>query len=803
MDFSKIEKKWKDRWVEEKIFAANDDSSKEKMYVLVEFPYPSGEGLHIGHTFTMTAGDVYARFKRMMGKEVLFPMGFDAFGLPAENYAIKVKKNPRLVTKENCANYKKQMIELGMSFDWDRTINTTDSKYYKWTQWIFVQLFKKGLAYKEEKEINWCPSCKIGLANEEVLNGKCERCGAEASKKKLNQWMLKITEYADRLIDDLDKTEYQEHIKIAQTNWIGRTSGINIDYPFKGEEDKFVSCYSTRPDTNYGATFIVISPENPLAIEISDDEHKKEVENYVDESKKKSERDRIADYTARTGVFTGRYCINRLTGKEMPVYVADFVVATSGTGAVVGVPAHDERDFDFAKKYDLEIIPVIKPDGQWNFNEKPYTEVDKGTVFNSEIINGLKPKEAVKKIIKYLVEKGWGTETNNYHLRDWIFSRQHYWGEPIPMVNCKKCGWVPVDEKDLPVELPDVEHYEPTDTGESPLAAMENWLNVKCPKCGGDAKRETDTMPNWAGSCWYYVRYLDSHNDSEIASKDKLKTWMSVDLYFGGSEHTYLHLLYSRFWYKFLFDMGVVPDSEPYIRRVEHGVILGSDGKRMSKSRGNTINPDEVCKKYGVDAIRTYLMFMGPFANIMAWNESAVVGVKRFLERLFTFVSAGKDNLSEKSSKDVEIAVNKAIKKVTEGIDSFSFNTGVSSMMEMLNSIENAEEISKSTLEKIIKIISPYSPYVAEELWEMIGNEFSVSTSEWPDFDENLLVEDTINLPVQINGKVRSEVSVSKDDSEDVVKEKVMEDEKIKKNIGDQKVKKFIYIPGRIANIVV
>jgi leucyl-tRNA synthetase len=804
MDFSKIEKKWKDKWVEEKTFAANDSSSREKMYVLVEFPYPSGEGLHIGHTFTMTGGDVYARFKRMKGYEILFPMGYDAFGLPTENFAIKVKKKPQVVTEENCKRYREQMISLGFSFDWDREISTTDPKYYKWTQWIFVQLYKKGLAYKEEKDINWCPSCKIGLANEEVIDGKCERCGEQSTKKKLNQWMLKITEYADRLIDDLDKTEYQNHIKIAQTNWIGRTYGINIDYPIKGDEKRVISCYSTRPDTNYGATFIVISPENPLALEVADDEYKEEVKEYIKESQKRSERERIADYSERTGVFTGSYCINRLTGKEMPVYVADFVVASSGTGSVVGVPAHDERDYDFAKQYKLDITPVIVPDeGKWDFDKKPYTDVDNGKVINSEIINDLSPKEAIKKIIKYLEDKGWGKKTTNYHLRDWIFSRQHYWGEPIPMIKCKKCGWVPVPEEDLPIELPEVEDYEPSGTGKSPLSDMKDWLRVKCPECGGDAERETDTMPNWAGSCWYYIRYLDPSNTKEIASKDKLKTWMPVQLYFGGSEHTYLHLLYSRFWHKFLYDIKAVTNCEPYFRRIEHGVILGSDGKRMSKSRGNTITPEEVSSKVGVDTIRTYLMFMGPFNNTMAWNDKAVIGVKRFLERFYDFVIAQAQKPSTNSSKKIKVAVNKAVKRVTDSIDTFSFNTGVAGMMEMLNSISKEKDVSKGDLETIVKILSPFAPFVAEELWEVLGNEFSVALSEWPEFDKKVLEEGTISLPIQVNGKVRSEITVSIEESEDSVKEKALKDEKIKKYVGSNKIKRFIYVPGRIANIVV
>ncbi len=804
MEFKSIEKKWKDRWVKEKIFSANDNSKKEKMYVLVEFPYPSGEGLHIGHAFTMTGGDVYARFQRMCGKEVLFPMGYDAFGLPTENYAIRVKRKPQDVTNDNCKKYSEQMKHLAYSFDWDREINTSDPEYYKWTQWIFTQMFKKGLANKENKDINWCPSCKTGLANEEVISGKCERCGTETSKKKLNQWILKITEYADRLTDDLFKTEYQEHIKIAQKNWIGRTYGVNIEYPLVGDENKSITCYSTRPDTNYGTTFIAISPENPLVLEITNKEHRAEVEKYMKKSKKKSEREKIVDYSDRSGVFTGRYCLNRLTGKEMPIYIADFVVGETGTGSVVGVPAHDERDFDFAKKHGIEIVPVIKPEaGKWDFEKKPYTNVSKSIVFNSEIINGLKPKDAIEKIIGYIEKKGWGERTKNYHLRDWIFSRQHYWGEPIPMINCKKCGWVPVPESDLPVKLPDVERYEPSGTGKSPLSKIKDWVNTKCPKCGGPAERETDTMPNWAGSCWYFLRYLDPQNNKELASMEKMKAWMPVYLYFGGSEHTYLHLLYSRFWYKFLYDIGVVPNEEPYLRRIEHGVILGLDGKRMSKSRGNVISPDEVADKYGVDTIRTYLMFMGPFNSTMAWNDNAVVGVGRFLKKYYDFVSEKSKNVSSGSSDKVKRIINKTIKRVKDGIDKFSFNTAIASMMEMRNSLDDTDEISKDTLEKMVLILSPFAPYTAEELWEVLGNKFSVHVNKWPKLDEKALEEKNVIIPIQVNGKRRGEVDVERDSTEGEIREKALKVKNVSKYVNGKRIKKFIYVSGRIVNIVV
>lgn len=802
-DYKAVEEKWQKKWKDKKLYKSEDLLKGNKKYVLVEFPYPSGSGLHVGHAFTMTGADVYARYRRVVGDNVMFPMGWDAFGLPTENYAIKNKIKPQDATEQNVAQFKRQMNELAFSFDWDREINTTDPAYYRWTQWIFLQLYDKGLAYKQKQPINWCPSCKIGLANEEVVDGNCERCGAGVSRREISQWVLKITEYADQLIDELDETDFPEHVAARQKNWIGRTEGVTINYPLVGEENKYVSCYSTRPDTNFGATFVVIAPENELSIEIADEDHRAAVESYIEESKKKSERERISDYSARTGVFTGRYCRNRLTGKEMPIWVADFVIASAGTGVVVGVPAHDERDFDFAKQNDIEIIPVIQPETDWNFEKSPYHEIDKGEMINSDFLNGMKPRDAKDKIIDYLVEKGWGDRAKNYHLRDWIFSRQHYWGEPIPMINCPECGWVPVPEGELPIVLPDVEQYEPTDTGDSPLANIRDWVETTCPKCGGKAERETDTMPNWAGSSWYYLRYIDPHNKDSIGSKEKLDYWQPVDIYVGGSEHTTLHLLYSRFWHKVLNDIGVAPGREPYIKRVEHGVILGPDGKRMSKSKGNVIVPDDVSKKHGVDVVRAYLMFMGPFDGTMPWNESTLMGVKRFLNRFYDFVNKSLDNVSDEDSDGLKTALNKTIKKVGEGIDSFHFNTSIAASMELLNAVEKESSVTLSTLRIMTQLIAPFAPYISEELWEVLGGTSSIHLEKWPMVDESLLEEGFVTIGVQVNGKVRGDIQVKADEEESSVREKAFAEQNVKKFVEGKNVVKFIYVPGRIVNVVV
>ncbi|MBN1618301.1 leucine--tRNA ligase [Candidatus Dojkabacteria bacterium] len=804
MDSKKIESKWQEKWASaDLLYKAEDFSKKQKKYVLVEFPYPSGEGLHIGHAFTMTGADVYARYQRMSGFNVLFPMGWDAFGLPTENYAIKTGIHPSKATDQNTATFKNQMKQLAFSFDWTREVNTTDSNYYKWTQWIFIKLFEKGLAYKEEKPINWCPSCKTGLANEEVVDGKCERCGAVATKKNLSQWIVKITDYADRLISGLEKTNFIEKVKAAQINWIDRSEGAEVDFEIKGF-DKKLKVYTTRPDTLWGATFMVVAPEHWLVSEVISNP---EIKQYVEESKKKSELERSELQKEKTGVFSGFYAINPVNNKEIPIWISDFVLSTYGTGAIMAVPAHDQRDYDFAKKFGLEIIPVIKSKTEWNYDDGAYTDVNTGEMINSDFLTGMVPKDAIAKIIKWLGEKGVGVKAVNYHLRDWIFSRQHYWGEPIPMVHCEKCGWVPVKEENLPIELPKVEKYEPTDTGESPLANIEEWVNTTCPKCGGSAKRETDTMPNWAGSDWYFLRYLDPDNDKSFADMKKLEYWMPVDVYVGGDEHNTLHLLYSRFIYQFLWDLGVVPKSvpEPYYRRMSHGVILGPDSQRMSKSRGNVIIPDEVAEKHGVDVVRTYLMFMGPFDGTMAWNENTLVGVKRFIERFYCFVSENKDDFGQKDSDKISSLVNKTIKNVSEDIAKFGYNTAIAKLMEFLNGVDKAEksEISKESVKKIVLLTSVFMPYTAEELWDILGQEFSVHSQMWPKFDENSLKNEAKEIAVQINGKVRGKVNVTEGMTEDQVKELAISDNNVKKYMEGNEIKKFIYVPGRIVTIVV
>jgi leucyl-tRNA synthetase len=807
----KFEKKWQEKWFESDIYVAKDFNKREKRYVLVEFPYPSGSGLHIGHTFSFTGGDVYARFMRMKGFNVLFPMGWDAFGLPTENYAIKMKRKPQDITKENTEMFKKQMNSLGFSFDWTREINTTDSDYYKWTQWIFLKLFEKGLAYKDERPINWCPSCKIGLANEEVIDGNCERCGAATSRRNLSQWIVKITEYADRLIEGLKETEFVEKVKLAQINWIDKKEWIDITYEIKDTDEKVVVA-TTRPDTNFGATFVVLAPEHDLVqkilngkIKIGEDVGK--IREYVKSSLKKSELDRQKDVLGRkkTGVFTGLYAKNPLTGEDMPIWITDFVLATVGTGAVVGVPGHDVRDFEFAQQFNLPIKRVVEDD-KGNRDEVDSVEkvfVGEGVAMNSDFLNGLKTKEAIEKIMKYLEEKGWGTRATRYHLRDWIFSRQHYWGEPIPMIHCEKCGWVPVPEEDLPIELPDVENYEPTDTGESPLAKMEDWVNVDCPKCSGPAKRETDTMPNWAGSDWYFIRYLDPRNDKELADKEKMKYWLPVDVYFGGDEHNTLHLLYSRFIYQFLHDLNVVPTSEPYFKRISHGVILGSDNQRMSKSRGNVVVPEDITKKVGSDVVRTYLMFMGPFDSTIVWNEKSLMGVKRFAQRVYRFVSENLEEFSKKDSVEVIKKMSSVTEEITKSLESFRFNTPVAKLMETLNLFESVEKknISKETVKNFLKLLSPYMPFLTEELWEMLGEDFTIHTREWPKYEKEGLEEKNIEIPVQINGKTRGKITIDFDVLEEELKKKIVEDESLKKYIVSD-IKKLIYIKGKIVNIV-
>jgi len=821
---NEIEPKWQAKWEEAKLYQAIDFDKKPKKYILIEFPYPSGERLHVGHGRSYCALDAYSRKLRMEGFNVLYPIGWDAFGLPAENYAIKTGINPNITTKKNIANSRKQAKRWGLSFDWEREIDTTDPKYYKWTQWIFIQMFEKGLAYKEETPVGWCPACKIVLANEEIVGGQCERCGHEAERKMQSQWILKITEYAQRLLDDLKEVNYLPKIRIQQENWIGRTEGVTIDYPVL-DSDKIVSCYSTRPDTNFGATFIVIAPEHPMVLELTTQENLGKIKNYIKQSLKKSELERTELEKEKTGVFTGSYALNRLTKKKMPIWVSDFVVLTAGTGIVVGVPAHDERDWQFAKKYGLEIIPVIKPKkGKWDFEKGPFTDLDEAIVFNSDFLDGLPALEAKEKIIDYLVKKEWGKRAVNYHLRDWIFSRQHYWGEPIPMINCQKCGWVAVPEKDLPVELPYIEKYKPTKTGESPLAVVKDWVETKCPECGGPGKRETDTMPNWAGSNWYYLRYIDPKNDKELANRKKLDYWMPVDLYNGGMEHTTLHLLYSRFIYKFLADIKVVPDKEPYARRHSHGVVLGPDGRKMSKSLGNVVNPDEIVKEYGADTFRLYEMFMGPFEQMIPWSHEGVQGCYRFLKKVWQLYQSPRHlrggRMDSSEVNDLSIKLHQTIKKVTEDLNKLKFNTAVAAMMEFSNAWMQKGNLSKTDAELFLRLLAPFAPHITEELYYQLdpkpyreatssaytlGAKYSIHQQPWPKFDPKLTREEKVEIVIQVNGKLRDRLKLEsqKAGEQETVENLAKESEKVKKYLQGKKVKKTIFVPGKLINFVV
>ncbi|MGI6443589.1 MAG: leucine--tRNA ligase [Candidatus Dojkabacteria bacterium] len=795
-----IEKKWQDRWFTNDIYHAKDFDSKEKYYLLAEFPYPSGDSMHMGHARNFTNMDSVARLRRMLGQNVLYPIGWDAFGLPTENYAIKMKRPPQEITKENIATFIKQLKAMGFSFDWDREIDTTDPEYYRWTQWIFLQLYKKGLAYKAEMPINWCPKCKVGCANEEVVGGRHERCDEPVEQRNMNQWVLRITKYADRLIDELDKTEYWESVKSAQRNWIGRKTWYDIDYKVEGT-DITLRVSTTRPDTQFGSTFVVVAPDSEVAeklLKYIPEERITDVKQYIEESSKKTEEERIVGQGEKTGVETGLVCKNSITGRDLPIYLADFVLSTVGTGMVVGVPAHDKRDFEFATKYGLPVIRVIEgPDGdrsEIDSVEKVYE--DEGIVFNSDFIDGMKSEDAREKMGEYIKEKGIGDVVIRYNLRDWIFSRQHYWGEPIPIVHCDKCGEVPVPEDQLPVKLPEVESYEATDTGESPLASISEWVNTKCPKCGGYAKRETDTMPNWAGSSWYYLRYIDPHNNKEFADMEKMKYWMPVDHYEGGSEHVTLHLLYSRFWHKVLFDLGLVPEVEPYKVRTIHGVVLGKDGSKMSKSLGNVITPDELLEEYGADVTRAYLMFMGPYEGDVSWSTEAINGVKRFVSKLYTYILALWGKKDDKIAESKDIA--KLVEKVREDILNFKFNTSISALMQFYNSNIDST-FSTADIERLILTIAPILPHMAEEIWEKTGHEFSVHMQRWPEIDESLLEDDIIEIPVQVNGKLRGKIEVSSDATQEDVEKIVLESQ----ILGDVEVKKLIYVPKKIVSVVV
>ena len=794
-----VEKKWQKVWDDNKAFAATDDYSKPKYYALVEFPYPSGQGLHVGHPRPYTALDIVARKRRMQGYNVLYPMGWDAFGLPTENYAIKNKIHPKEVTKNNVARFKAQLHSLGYSFDWDREINTTDPEYYKWTQWIFLKLFKAGLAYKKEMPINWCTSCKVGLANEEVVNGVCERCGAPVVRKVKSEWMLKITEYADKLIEGLDTVDYIERVKVSQKNWIGRSTGAEVDFQIKGKEDK-LRIYTTRCDTLFGATYMVVSPEHPLLDKYKDEiKNWSEIESYREQAARKSDFERSELAKDKTGVaIDGLVAINPVNEKEIPIWVSDYVLMSYGTGAIMAVPAHDERDWEFAKKFNLPMIQVVAKNGEEvDINEAAFTDVATGVLINSDFINGLEVKDAKAKMIAFLEEKGIGTAKTNYKLRDWVFSRQRYWGEPIPIVHCDKCGYVPIDESELPLMLPDVDSYMPTDNGESPLAAMTDWVNTTCPCCGGPAKRETDTMPQWAGSSWYFLRYTDPHNDEALASPEALKYWMPVDWYNGGMEHTTLHLLYSRFWHKFLYDEGVVPCPEPYQKRTSHGMILGENGEKMSKSRGNVVNPDDIVREYGADTLRTYEMFIGAFDLSASWSEDGVKGCRRFLERVWKLQDLMTDE--EGYSADMETKMHQTIKKVSSDFENLKYNTAIAAMMALINDFYKKNAITRGEFKTLITLLNPVAPHITEELWQIAGFEGKVYQAAWPEFDEAKTVESSVEIAVQINGKTKGTLSIGKDDAkEDVIA-------KAKEAIADKltgNIVKEIYVPGRIVNIV-
>ena len=794
-----VEKKWQKVWDDEKAFAATNDYSKPKYYALVEFPYPSGQGLHVGHPRPYTALDIVARKRRMQGYNVLYPMGWDAFGLPTENYAIKNKIHPKIVTENNVKHFKDQLHSLGYSFDWDREINTTDPKYYKWTQWIFLKLFKAGLAYKKEMPINWCTSCKVGLANEEVVNGVCERCGAPVVRKVKSEWMLKITDYADKLIEGLNDVDYIERVKVSQKNWIGRSTGAEVDFQIKDTEDK-LRIYTTRCDTLFGVTYMVVSPEHPYLDKYKDQiKNWEEIVAYREQASRKSDFERAELAKDKTGVaIDGLTAINPVNGKEVPIWVSDYVLMSYGTGAIMAVPAHDERDWEFAKKFHLPIIQVVAKNGEEvDVNEAAFTDVATGVLINSDFLNGLEVKDAKEKMIKFLEEKGIGQAKTNYKLRDWVFSRQRYWGEPIPIVHCDKCGYVPIDESELPLLLPEVESYMPTDNGESPLAAMTDWVNTTCPCCGGPAMRETDTMPQWAGSSWYFLRYTDPHNDKALASSEALKYWLPVDWYNGGMEHTTLHLLYSRFWHKFLYDQGVVPTPEPYQKRTSHGMILGENGEKMSKSRGNVVNPDDIVQEYGADTLRTYEMFIGAFDLAASWSEDGVKGCRRFLDRVWKLQDLMTDE--EGYSKDLETKMHQTIKKVSNDFENLKYNTAIAAMMTLLNDFYKKGSITRGELKTLIILLNPVAPHITEEMWQIIGCEGRVYQQTWPEFDEAKTVESSVEIAVQINGKVKGTLGIQKDDPKDqvIAKAKEVIADKLTGNIV-----KEIYVPGRLVNIV-
>ncbi|MCI8643080.1 MAG: leucine--tRNA ligase [Lachnospiraceae bacterium] len=794
-----IEKKWQEIWDAEGAFKVGEDYTKPKYYALVEFPYPSGQGLHVGHPRPYTALDIISRKRRMQGYNVLFPMGWDAFGLPTENYAIKNHIHPKTVTENNVAHFKAQLKSLGYSFDWEREVNTTDPEYYKWTQWIFLKLFKKGLAYKTQMPINWCTSCKVGLANEEVVNGRCERCGGEVVRKVKSQWMLKITEYADKLLEGLDHVDYIERVKVSQKNWIGRSVGAEVDFKLSGRED-VLRIFTTRPDTLFGATYMVISPEHPLIEKYKDEiTNYNEVVAYREQAAKKSDFERTELAKEKTGVVMGGImALNPVNQKEIPIWISDYVLMTYGTGAIMAVPAHDSRDWEFAKKFGLPIVQVV---AGGNVEEAAFTDVETGTLVNSDFLNGLNVGQAKEKIAAWLEEKGIGKQKVNFKLRDWVFSRQRYWGEPIPIVHCEKCGYVPLPESELPLMLPEVDSYMPTDNGESPLAAMTDWLNTTCPCCGGAAKRESDTMPQWAGSSWYFLRYIDPDNNEAFAGQEALKYWLPVDWYNGGMEHTTLHLLYSRFWHKFLYDEGLVPTDEPYKKRTSHGMILGENGEKMSKSRGNVVNPDEIVAEFGADTLRTYEMFIGAFDLSASWSQEGVRGCRRFLDRVFKLQDSLVDG--ENYSKELETRMHQTIKKVSLDFEALKFNTAIAAMMSLVNDFYKAGKVTKGEFSTLILLLSPVAPHMCEELWQTIGNAGRVYAQAWPEYDEAKTIEDEVEIAVQVGGKVKALVKVGMEDTEEAVREKVMSDETVAGILAGKNIVKEIYVKGRIYNIVV
>lgn len=804
-DFTAIESKWQKYWDDHKTFHAENDYSRPKFYALVEFPYPSGQGLHIGHPRPYTAMDIVSRKRRLQGYNVLFPMGWDAFGLPTENFAIKNKIHPAIVTKNNVARFKAQLKSLGLSFDWDREINTTDPDYFKWTQWIFLKLFKAGLAYKKEMNVNWCTSCKVVLANEEVVNGVCERCGGEVVHKVKSQWMLKITEYAQRLIDDLDSVDYFEKIKTAQKNWIGRSTGAEVD--FTTTSGDMLTVYTTRPDTLFGATYMVISPEHPIIEKWADKlQNMDAIREYQAAAARKSDFDRTEMNKDKTGVrLEGVRAINPVNGKEIPIFISDYVLMTYGTGAIMAVPAHDTRDWEFAKVFSLPIIEVVK--GGEDVQKEAFTDCATGVMVNSEFLDGLSVEDAKVKIKEWLTANGKGREKVNYKLRDWVFSRQRYWGEPIPVVNCEKCGWVALPESELPLKLPEVDSYMPTDTGESPLSTLESFINTTCPCCGGPAKRETDTMPQWAGSSWYFLRYCDPHNDKELASKEALKYWMPVDWYNGGMEHTTLHLLYSRFWHKFLYDQGVVPCKEPYMKRTSHGMILGKDPERpgeftkMSKSKGNVVNPDDVVKEFGADTLRLYEMFVGDFEKAAPWQENGIKGCKRFLDRVW----AMQDKVvpGDEYSDKLRASMHKTIKKVSEDIETLKFNTAIATMMGLLNEIDAAGSLTRADYRTLLILLNPFAPHITEELYQVMGYEGVLNEQKWVEYDEKLCVEDSVEIVVQVNGKVKARFSAPVNCDKEELEKLALDLPEVKALTDGKTIVKKIAVPNKLVNIVV